>query len=187
MEFAGRNDGGAGPARAPARTRIRLPYLPGSGPLGNRRSGAAAASAGEFDRKRHQVHRARRSGAGVARDGGDETTALLHFAVRDTGIGIAIEKQSLIFGAFTQADSSMSRRYGGTGLGLAITHRLVEMMGGRIWVESEHGSGSTFHFTARFGKAAAPEASVRHLKPEKLRGRRVLVVDDNESVRSILE
>jgi two-component system, sensor histidine kinase and response regulator len=123
----------------------------------------------------------------VARDGGDETTALLHFAVRDTGIGIATEQQSLIFGAFTQADSSMSRRYGGTGLGLAITHRLVEMMGGRIWVESEQGSGSTFHFTARFGKAAAPETPARDLKPEKLRGRRVLVVDDNESVRGILE
>jgi two-component system, sensor histidine kinase and response regulator len=123
----------------------------------------------------------------VSKDAQDETGALLHFAVRDTGIGIPAEKQSLIFGAFTQADSSMSRRYGGTGLGLAITCRLVEMMGGRIWVESEAGRGSTFHFTARFGKAAAQQLPARQLEPDMLRGLRVLVVDDNESVREILE
>jgi two-component system sensor histidine kinase/response regulator len=123
----------------------------------------------------------------VGKDGEDATGALLHFAVRDTGIGIAKEKQGLVFGAFTQADSSMSRRYGGTGLGLAITHRLVEMMGGRIWLESELGRGSTFHFTARFGKAASQETAAQSGKPEKLRGKRVLIVDDNESVRAILE
>ncbi len=123
----------------------------------------------------------------VGRDGEDESGALLHFAVRDTGIGIAKEKQGLVFGAFTQADSSMSRRYGGTGLGLAITHRLVEMMGGRIWLESEPARGSTFHFTARFGKAVSQETEARSGKPEKLRGKRVLIVDDNESVRAILE
>jgi len=122
----------------------------------------------------------------VSKDAEDETGALLHFAVRDTGIGIPAEKQSLIFGAFTQADSSMSRRYGGTGLGLAITCRLVEMMGGRIWVESEAGRGSTFHFTARFGHAAAQQPSARQLEPDMLRGLRVLVVDDNASVREIL-
>jgi len=76
--------------------------------------------------------------------------ATLHFVVEDTGIGIPVDKQSSIFEAFTQADGSMSRTYGGTGLGLAICSRLVEKMGGRIWVESERGAGSAFHFTCEF-------------------------------------
>jgi len=80
--------------------------------------------------------------------------ALLHFSVRDTGIGIAKEKQAMVFGAFTQADSSTTRRYGGTGLGLAITKRLVDLMGGKLWLESEPGLGSKFHFTIRFEIAA---------------------------------
>ncbi len=78
-----------------------------------------------------------------------ETSELLHFQVRDTGIGILPDKRAMIFDAFTQVDGSSTRKFGGTGLGLAITARLVEMMGGRIWVVSDGQTGSTFHFTAR--------------------------------------
>jgi two-component system sensor histidine kinase/response regulator len=113
--------------------------------------------------------------------------ALLHFAIRDTGIGIAEDKQKLIFEAFAQADSSPSRNYGGTGLGLTISSRLVEMMGGRIWLESKPGQGSTFHFTATFQLPQAPMER-RELKHEvALAGIPVLVVDDNPTNRRILE
>ncbi|MBI2677633.1 MAG: response regulator [Candidatus Koribacter versatilis] len=108
----------------------------------------------------------------------------LHFQVTDSGIGIAREQQELVFSAFTQADNSMTRKYGGTGLGLTISARLVEMMGGRIWVESEPGKGSTFHFTARAGIASArPRASAC---PVNLVDLPVLVVDDNATNRRIL-
>jgi signal transduction histidine kinase len=88
----------------------------------------------------------------------------LHFRVRDSGIGIPREQQRRIFEAFTQADSSTTRKFGGTGLGLAITTRLVHLMGGKIWVESEPGVGSTFHFTAVFGLPVAnPEVSTQKI------------------------
>jgi two-component system sensor histidine kinase/response regulator len=120
-------------------------------------------------------------------DEAQDRNLTLHFAIRDTGIGILPEKQKLIFEAFAQADTSPSRNYGGTGLGLTISARLVEMMGGRIWLESEPGQGSTFHFTATF---EAPDAPVekRELKREiTLVGIPVLIVDDNPTNRRILE
>jgi signal transduction histidine kinase/CheY-like chemotaxis protein len=118
------------------------------------------------------------------RDGADR---ILHFAVSDTGIGIAAEKQILIFNPFAQADSSTTRKYGGTGLGLTISARLVEMMGGRIWVESEPGKGTTFHFTARLCASDKPIEVGTMAPPELLRGVKVLVVDDNRTNRRILD
>jgi two-component system, sensor histidine kinase and response regulator len=117
----------------------------------------------------------------------EEQTVELHFIVRDSGIGVPKEKQQLIFEAFAQADGSSRRKYGGTGLGLTISSRLVAMMGGRIWLESEPGQGSTFHFTARF---ELPQAVPQ--KPDvdgqlSLAGIPVLVVDDNPTNRRILE
>ncbi len=85
----------------------------------------------------------------VGREGSSDGEVDLHFAVRDTGIGIPAEKQETIFEAFEQADASMTRRFGGSGLGLAIASRLVDLMHGRLWVESEVQRGSTFHFTVR--------------------------------------
>jgi CheY-like chemotaxis protein len=112
---------------------------------------------------------------------------VLHFSVADTGIGIAPDKRQQIFDPFTQADGSMTRRYGGTGLGLTICTRLVELMGGRIWVDSEVGKGSTFHFTARLAPAAAVPERPAGVPVEQLRGLAVLVADDNATNRRILE
>lgn len=115
---------------------------------------------------------------------GDEVE--LHFAVRDTGIGIPPEKIARIFQAFEQADTSTTRRFGGTGLGLTISSRLVESMGGRLWVDSRAGLGSTFHFTATFAVCydEVREPSRRHVPP--FEGLKVLIVDDNATNRLIL-
>jgi signal transduction histidine kinase/DNA-binding response OmpR family regulator len=110
----------------------------------------------------------------------------LHFRVTDTGIGIRPEKREMVFAPFTQADGSTTRLYGGTGLGLAISKQLVELMGGRLWVESELGQGSTFHFTATFAESDQ-EAGPKPASLASLRGLRVLVVDDNAVNRRILE
>jgi PAS domain S-box-containing protein len=109
----------------------------------------------------------------------------LHFWVRDSGIGMTPEQCGKMFKSFSQADSSTTRKYGGTGLGLAISKTLVEMMHGRIWVESEPGKGSTFHFEARFGVQVKPAAR-RVYRKDELLGLRVLVVDDNASAREIV-
>jgi len=112
----------------------------------------------------------------------------LQFTVADTGVGIPEEKRELIFAPFSQADTSTTRKYGGTGLGLTISTRLVQMMGGKIWVESELGRGSQFHFTARLGLTEAKEIKIGSIAPpEILRGSRVLIVDDNRTNRRILE
>jgi signal transduction histidine kinase/DNA-binding response OmpR family regulator/HPt (histidine-containing phosphotransfer) domain-containing protein len=113
-------------------------------------------------------------------------TVLLCFAVRDTGIGIPPEKQAAIFNAFEQADSSTTRQHGGTGLGLAITSELAALMGGRIWVRSEVGKGSTFSVTLRFGVQQGASAVPLPANLVELRDLPVLVVDDNVTSRQIL-
>ncbi|MDA8485404.1 response regulator [Pseudomonas resinovorans] len=122
---------------------------------------------------------------GVERIGGGDSRVELHFWVRDTGIGMSEEQCGRMFQSFSQADSSTTRKYGGTGLGLSISKRLVELMGGRIWVESVPGQGSTFHFSLSLDiqRNAQPR---RMFTADELLGTRVLVVDDNASAREIL-
>jgi len=116
--------------------------------------------------------------------GEDET--VVHFVVADTGTGIPASKQASIFDAFVQADGSSTRRHGGTGLGLAISSSLVNLMGGRIWVQSEAGKGSLFHFTARFGHATGAKVDDAQRNAPDLAGLPVLIVDDNSTNRKIL-
>ena len=120
---------------------------------------------------------------GEATGGADSVT--LHCSVLDTGIGIPPDKLEVIFDRFTQVDSSTTRRHGGTGLGLAITRCLVELLGGRIWVESQLGVGTTFHFTVRLEMQSPTQRSPK-FTPVQLQGLRTLVVDDNDTNRLIL-
>jgi PAS domain S-box-containing protein len=114
--------------------------------------------------------------------------SILRFTVSDTGIGIPDEKLKVIFDPFTQADTSTTRNFGGTGLGLTISARLIERMGGKIWVESEVGRGTQFHFTSRLGVADSKPIEVGTIAPpEILRGVNVLIVDDNRTNHRILE
>lgn len=116
--------------------------------------------------------------------GADHVT--IHFQVSDTGMGIPPDKLDVIFESFAQADGSTTRKFGGTGLGLAISRRLVELMGGRLWVESELGKGSSFQFTAIFSPGSAPTSLRERMAGEKLPGLEILVADDNASSREIL-
>ncbi len=122
----------------------------------------------------------------VTTEAGQERAIMLHFVVRDTGIGIPDAKKGAIFEAFTQVDSSTTRKYGGTGLGLTISSRLVRAMGGRIWVESELGQGSRFHFTAHFGVSDRRREDAGPVNQPCLGGQRVLIVDDNATNRRIM-
>jgi two-component system, sensor histidine kinase and response regulator len=122
----------------------------------------------------------------VRREARAPEDTLLLFTVADTGIGIPKDKQASIFEAFSQGDGSMTRKYGGTGLGLTISSRLTQLMGGRIWVESELGKGSRFHFTARFKVQTSPMRRVVPRDLNTLRDMGVLVVDDNATNRQIL-
>jgi len=127
------------------------------------------------------------AGLNVAVDVLEGKTVTLHFTVYDSGVGIAPEKLDIIFDSFTQADASTTRQFGGTGLGLTISRRLVEMMGGRMWVESEPGIGSRFHFTVRVGTDTMPAAVLQDSPPPAiLQGVKVLIVDDNGTNHRIL-
>ena len=122
----------------------------------------------------------------VEKESEAEDKVLLHFNVSDTGIGIPQDKQRAVFEPFVQADSSTTRKYGGSGLGLAISVHLAEMMGGRMWVESQEGKGSIFHFTADFGRQSKPSTVPEPGASVDVNDLPVLVVDDNSTNRRIL-
>ncbi|MCG8471746.1 MAG: response regulator [Desulfobacterales bacterium] len=117
----------------------------------------------------------------------DQKAATLKFTVRDTGIGVKEDQKERLFDAFAQADGSTTRKYGGTGLGLAICKKIVEMLGGKIWVESEWGNGSAFHFTVEVRLMPDEVRQSGMALPPTLRGKKVLVVDDNPSTLMILK
>jgi len=123
----------------------------------------------------------------VCREDSSGAASALHFTVRDTGVGIPADKQAKLFQPFEQADSSVTRQYGGTGLGLAISSRIVQLMGGRIWMESIPGVGSAFHFTIALTTLGCPEQPAPSAIPPDLRGVPVLIIDDNSTNRRILE
>jgi signal transduction histidine kinase/DNA-binding response OmpR family regulator len=136
--------------------------------------------------RRGRVETCEDAATSCALEGRDEAGDLtLHFAVRDTGIGIPKEKHAAIFESFAQADSSTTRRFGGTGLGLTISKRLVEAMQGRMWLESTPGKGSCFHFTIKLGEADV-ETHASATPGDTLAGTRVLIVDDNATNRRVL-
>ena len=121
-------------------------------------------------------------------DATEEKASILHFIVSDSGVGIASEKFDMIFDSFNQADASTTRQFGGTGLGLTISRCLVQMMGGRVWVESELGTGSRFHFTVRLTTEPNNAGVTESLPaPVTLQGVKVLIVDDNRTNRLILQ
>jgi two-component system sensor histidine kinase/response regulator len=122
----------------------------------------------------------------VEEESHEDAVTCLHFKVKDTGVGVPEDKQKKIFEAFSQADGSMARKYGGTGLGLTICTRLVTMMGGAIWVESQPGQGSTFHFTLRLAVQDNLSLGAVPLQPEQLRDLHALIVDDNFTNRKVL-
>jgi two-component system, sensor histidine kinase and response regulator len=116
----------------------------------------------------------------------ENDSVYLHFTVSDTGIGIPPDMIDRIFESYTQADGSITRKYGGTGLGLTISKRLVELMGGTIWVESKEGKGSVFHFAVKFTLSKQPGIKPLSIKKPSLAGSRVLIVDDNATNRMVL-
>jgi two-component system sensor histidine kinase/response regulator len=122
----------------------------------------------------------------VASGARDDKFVFLHFTVSDTGMGIPAARRAAIFDAFSQADNSTTRKFGGTGLGLTISRKLVQLMHGEIWVESELGKGSSFHFTARFGMVAVPCPAQSDLDKSRLRDLPLLIVDNSAANRSIL-
>jgi signal transduction histidine kinase len=126
-------------------------------------------------------------GPGAPEPAGAGAPCEVAFAIRDTGIGIPEDRRNLLFRSFSQVDSSAAREFGGTGLGLAISRRLAELMGGRMWVESQVGVGSTFHFTIRARTAALAPRACRGENVPGLCGRRLLIVDDNATNLRILE
>jgi signal transduction histidine kinase/DNA-binding response OmpR family regulator len=122
----------------------------------------------------------------VEEESHDDNISCLHIMVKDTGVGIPPDAQEKIFEAFSQADGSMARKYGGTGLGLTISTRLVTLMGGGIWVESQVAQGSTFHFTLRLEVQDTSAVNSVSLQPEQLRDMHALIVDDNFTNRKVL-